>query len=127
MKTLIALAVLFNMTAVSAQVQHPSVYSPIWKIKKVSPMCPNDIPAGAVCFGLGSIVTVETTIGCADTLLSKEFDVWENNEIHVNSIAKRHPKADVIRCVRAQTIQDTVLVPMPGQVTIVNDTLEFAN
>lgn len=127
MKTIIALAVLLNISAVSAQVAHPSVYSPIWKITKVSPMCPNNIPSGAQCFGLGSIVTVETTIGCADTLLSKDFDVWENNEIHVSSLAKRHPKADLIRCVRAQRITDTVLVHMPGSVEIVNDILEFAN
>ena len=125
MKTLIALAVLFNMSAVSAQGHAPGFYSAQWKITKVSPMCPNDIPEGAMCFGLGSIVQVEATIGCADTLVSKQFDVWENNEIHAQSLVKRHPKADVIRCIRAQVVTDTVLVPMPGPVTLVNDMLEF--
>lgn len=127
MKTILALTVLLSLSSVSAQVAHPGVYSPTWKITKVSPMCPNDIPDGAVCFGLGSIVQVEATIGCADRLLSARFDVWENNEIHVQSLVKQHPQAPLIRCVRAQVLKDTVLVPNPGRVTLVNDILEFSN
>lgn len=127
MKTILALTILFSLSSASAQVARPGVYSPIWKITKVSPMCPNTIPDGAVCFGLGSIVQVETTIGCADKLLSKRFDVWDNNEIHVQSLVKQHPQAPLIRCVRAQVLTDTVLVPTPGRVILVNDTLEFSN
>lgn len=122
---LLSLFALLNLSAVKAQGYAPGYYSAHWKITKVTPMCPRDIPAGAVCFGLGSIVHVEATIGCVDELKTKEFTVWENNEIHAMSLVKVGPNADRVRCARAQVIQDIVLVPHPGEVTLVNDTLEF--
>lgn len=125
MKALLALVVLFNMSAVSAQNHIPPYYSAKFKITKVSPMCPNDIPSGAVCFGLGSIVNIEAVIGCADTVKHSRIEVWGNNEIHTDVLVKRHPKSDLIRCMQAQVLKETVLVHSPGKVTIVNDGIEF--
>lgn len=126
MKTLIAIAVLFNMSAVSAQSRRiPDFYSAKFKITKVSPMCPSTIPAGAQCMGFGSIVQMEATIGCADKVVHSRIEVWGNNEIHTDVHVKRHPKADLIRCARAQVLKETVLVHSPGKVTIVNDGIEF--
>ncbi len=124
MKTIIALTVLLNLTAVSAQVAHPGYYSADWKITKVSPMCPNDIPSGAVCFGLGSIVNVEAKIGCGDTVISKHFDVLDTNVIEAQSVVKANP---YVRCAGQKKIKDVVLVHNPGPVSLENIILEFMN
>lgn len=125
MKTIIALASLMIAGSVSAQNHIPPFYSAKFKITKVSPMCPRTIPAGAQCMGLGSIVQMEAVIGCADTVVHKRIEVWGNNEIHTDVHVKRHPKSDLIRCVQAQVLRETVLVHSPGKVTIVNDGIEF--
>lgn len=125
MKTLLALVVLFNVSAVSAQNHIPPYYSAKFKITKVSPMCPSTIPAGAQCMGFGSIVNIEAIIGCADTVKHSRIEVWGNNEIHTDVLVKRNPHADTIRCMQAQVLKETVLVHSPGKVTIVNDGIEF--
>lgn len=125
MKALLALVVLFNVSAVSAQNHIPPYYSAEFNIKKISPMCPRTIPAGAQCMGFGSIVVIEAIIGCADTVETKNIDVWENNEIHTDVLVKRAPNSDLIRCMRAQVLTETVLVNYPGKVTIVNDGIQF--
>lgn len=125
MKALLALAVLLNMSAVSAQSHLPPYYSAEFSIRKVSPMCPATIPAGAQCMGFGSIVEIESVIGCADKVVSKRIEVWGNNEIHTDVLVKRHPKSDLIRCMQAQVLKETVLVHSPGKVTIVNDGIQF--
>ncbi len=124
MKALLALVVLFNVSVVSAGIV-PPYYSAEFTIKKISPMCPATIPAGAQCMGFGSIVVIEAIIGCTDTVESKRIEVWGNNEIHTDVLVKRAPNAEVIRCMRAQTITETVLVHSPGKVTIVNDGIQF--
>jgi hypothetical protein len=125
MKTILALAVLLNVTAVSAQNHIPPYYSAEYKITKVSPMCPSTIPAGAQCMGFGSIVQIEAIIGCTDKVEHKRIDVWGNNEIHTDVLVKRDPNSANIRCYRAQILEETVLVHSPGKVTIVNDGIQF--
>ncbi len=125
MKTIIALTALMIAGSVSAQNHIPEYYSAKYKITKISAMCPISIPAGAKCMGLGSIVQMEAVIGCTDTVVHKRIEVWGNNEIHTDVHVKRDPKSDLIRCVQAQVLRETVLVHTPGKVTIVNDGIEF--
>ncbi len=125
MKALLVLSVLFNISSVSAQNHIPPYYSAEFQIKKISPMCPATIPAGAQCMGFGSIVVIEAVIGCTDTVESKRIEVWGNNEIHTDVLVKRAPNSDVIRCNRANVITETVLVHSPGKVKIVNDGIQF--
>jgi hypothetical protein len=128
MKTIIALAVLFNISAVSAQDFAPKYYSAHFDITKVSPMCPATIPTGAQCMAFGSIVEISAHIGCIDKVVYKNIQVVRNNgtiEIHAVSVIKKDPKADVVRCYRANTIKEIVPVHDMGPVTIVNDIVEF--
>jgi hypothetical protein len=125
MKTLLALAVLMNVSVVSAQSHIPPYYSAEYKITKISPMCPAHLPDGAQCAGFGSIVYIEATIGCTDQVVEKHITVTENNEIHTDVLVKRDPNSDRIRCYKAQVLKETVAVPYPGKVTIVNDGIQF--
>ncbi len=128
MKTIIALAVLFNMTAVSAQDFVPQYYSAHYDIKKITAMCPANIPTGAQCMSFGSIVEINATIGCIDKVVYKNFQVVRNNgnvEIHAVSVVKKDPKSDVVRCYKANVVKEIIPVHAMGPITIVNDIVEY--
>lgn len=128
MKTLIASAFCLFAFAASAQDYRPEYYKAEFSISKVSPMCPSNIPDGAVCMGLGSLVEVQAPIGCKDQVVFKEFSVVRNfNEVEIHAVAlvKKHAKADVIRCRHAQVIREIVPVHEMGPVRIINSTIDL--
>lgn len=121
MKNVIGLIALSFFASVASASTHlvPEYYSAEFKITKIAPMCPRNLPGGAVCMGLGSIVHVAANIGCADSELLTSFDVVGTDIIAV-SVVKRPAEAHSIRCVAPTIIRKTVLVPALGSVELQN-------
>lgn len=110
-----------------SHIEEPQYYAPEFRIVSVRPMCPRTIPGGAVCMGLGSIVTVETTLGgCLDDLLFSDFqerDFGGAVELYAVGVAKVDPKSKVVRCVRANKVRKTVTVNGLGSIRLINQTI----
>ncbi|MFP5386354.1 MAG: hypothetical protein ACLGHN_09770 [Bacteriovoracia bacterium] len=129
MKKLVTLSLLGLSLSGFARDFEPRYYAPEFRIVNVRPMCPRTIPSGAVCMGLGSVVTVETTLeGCLDKLVYTDFEVRGGYrgvvEIHAVGLAKWDPKSLSARCIRANTIRKTVNVDAFGEIKIINQKIE---
>ncbi len=65
--------------------------------------------------GIGSVVTLRATLGCGDNLLFSDVEDRSESighvDLHVVSVVKQHPNADVIRCIRANIVTKTITVP----------------
>lgn len=118
MKTLLTLASAFMLSAsVSAAERAPEYYAAHFEVESVKPMCPRTVPNGAVCMGIGSIVTLRATLGCLDKLLFVEAEermhtIGTPTDLYVVSVVKKDPRSDVVRCIRANTVKTTITVPV---------------
>lgn len=121
--TILLLAAVFISTTSFANSQlPPEYYSAQFRITNISPMCPSTIPGGAQCAGLGSIVTAEAMIGCADKLVYSKFDERANNygtvTVYATSLVKN--VGSNIRCFAPQIIRKTFSVFSLGKIKLVN-------
>ena len=129
MKNLIVLAfAALSFNASASDEQAPEYYSPEFTITKVSPMCPRNIPSGAMCGGYGSIVTISANLGgCLDSLVFHEVKKIAGSrgvELHSVAVALRNPESARVRCIRANSVSKTIAVPEMGEVTIVNSIIQ---
>ena len=129
MKKLVTLSLLGLSLSGFARDYEPRYYAPEFRIVNVRPMCPRTVPGGATCMGLGSVVTVETTLeGCLDKLVYSDFEVRNGNrgsvELHAVGLAKWDPKSLAAYCIRSNTIRKTITVDAVGNVRIINQRIE---
>lgn len=109
----------FALTLAASNIQAadffaPEYYSAKFEIESVRPMCPRTIPRGAVCMGIGSIVTLKATLGCGDQLVFSEIEADTSGsvaDIYTASVVKKHPKSRLIRCIRANEVRKTITLP----------------
>jgi len=127
MKKLLTIALMGLSFSGFAYEKEPQYYAPEFRITSVRPMCPRSIPGGAVCMGLGSVVTVETTLGCLDKLMFSDFEERSFGggvELYAVGVAKADPKSKVVRCVRANKITKTITVNSLGSIKLINQRIE---
>ena len=126
MKKLLTIALMGLSFSSFAYEEEPQYYAPEFRVVSVRPMCPRSIPGGAVCMGLGSIVTVETTLACLDKLMFSDFQERSFGggvELYAVGVAKVDPKSKVVRCVRPNTVRKTVNVNGLGSIRLINQTI----
>jgi hypothetical protein len=128
MKKLLTIALMGLSFSAFSYEEEPRYYAADFKIVSVRPMCPINIPGGAVCMGIGSIVTVETTLhGCLDNLVFSDFQersIGAGVELYAVGVAKEDPRSKSVRCVRANKVSKTVTVNGLGSIRLLNQTIE---
>lgn len=119
MKTILFLMAFLSVNAFAWD---PSrFYAGNFEIVDISPMCPKNIPAGAQCFGLGSIVRISTTTGCDDKLAFFDTEIVPTSngvELHVASVFKRGSRK--ILCYVAPVVIKTIPVHHMGNIELIN-------
>lgn len=128
MKKLLTVALMGLSFSGFAYEEEPQYYVPEFRVVSVRPMCPRSVPGGASCMGLGSVVTVETTLGgCLDKLMFSDFQERSFGggvELYAVGVAKVDPKSKVVRCIRANTVRKTITVNGLGSIRLINQSIE---
>ncbi|HXH29405.1 MAG TPA: hypothetical protein VNJ01_01210 [Bacteriovoracaceae bacterium] len=121
MKYLLTLTALITFTTAQAAPVPPVYYSVDFQIEKIEPMCPRSIPAGAVCMGLGSVVTLGADLGCGDKMVYSDFETMDQNGstvVHAVSVVKAsHSRTS--SCSRNKVLR-TLTIPHGTVSTVVN-------
>lgn len=128
MKKLFAFALMTLSFSTFAYDLEPHYYATEFKVVSVKPMCPRSIPNGAVCMGLGSIVTVEASLnGCLDELLFSDFDHRISRgaiELYAVGVAKMDPKSLAAYCTGMPKVRKTITISSPGAIKLINQRIE---
>lgn len=98
--------------ATAGDVEAPEYYSAEFKVESISALCPR-VSNRPTCMAIGSRAVVKAIIGCADTLAFSEETVVENGshtDIHIVSVVKKNPKSAVIRCIKPNTIEKSIVL-----------------
>lgn len=128
MKKLLTIALMGLSFSGFASEEEPQYYAPEFRVVSVRPLCPAPRPGQMTCMAIGSVVTVETTLGgCLDKLMFSDFQERSFGggiELYAVGVAKVDPDSKRVRCVRANTVRKTVTISGEGNVRLINQSIE---
>ena len=92
-------------------------YQPQFEKISVKPMCPASVPGQASCMAYGSILKVQTILGCLDELVFFNTQIEKENgvvNVYIMSLASYDKDNAVVRCFAPNKVIKDIMIDDMG-------------